>query len=104
MSAEQRARDLLQRLGVNHAPSMTKGDLAELVQVLEERDQLRAALKAVTDSWFVEVEKRLDDLSIVIATSPDPAYAERAKREYHRIHDHEGLRIAGFMKLADDDE
>lgn len=45
VSAEQRARDLLERCGVEDAQSFTAGDVVELANLLVEVDRLRAATR-----------------------------------------------------------
>jgi hypothetical protein len=74
-------------------------DAETLVKLVE---VLRKALKEMSESWWAEVGKRLDDLSIVIASSPDPAYRERMKREYDRVHDKESQRIIKLTCLVED--
>lgn len=43
MTAEQQARDLLDRMGIEGAQQMTAGDVAELANLIEERERLRSA-------------------------------------------------------------
>jgi hypothetical protein len=38
-TAEQRARDMLERMGVENAQSMSAGDVVELANLISERDQ-----------------------------------------------------------------
>lgn len=46
MSAEQQAREMLQRMGIGNAEDFSSGDLVELANVIAERDRLREALVA----------------------------------------------------------
>jgi hypothetical protein len=46
-SAEQRARDLLERLGVPDAQAYTCGDIAELANLIAERDMLDLAIERI---------------------------------------------------------
>ena len=48
-SAEQRARDMLDRMGVPDAQSYTSGDLVELANLIADRSRQAAALRAVLD-------------------------------------------------------
>jgi len=61
MTAEQKARDMLERIGVEGAQRFTAGDLVELANLIADRDaeieRLRADLKAMegfADLWYSE--------------------------------------------------
>ncbi len=45
VTAEQQARDLLDRLGVEDAQSYSSGELVELANLIAERDWLKIQLK-----------------------------------------------------------
>jgi hypothetical protein len=53
-TAEQRARDMLERMGVENAQSMSAGDVVELANLISERDQ------AIT---LLAERKKLDEKS-----------------------------------------
>ena len=88
--------------GEKYVYTTTGDEVADAETLSKLVDVLRLALKEMIDSWWTEVGKRLEDLSVVIASSPDPAYRERMKREYDRIHDDEGQRIIKLTCLIDD--
>jgi Mg2+/Co2+ transporter CorC len=46
-TAEQEARDLLERLNIENAQSFSAGDLVELANLIAEVERLRAVLKQV---------------------------------------------------------
>lgn len=51
MTAEQQARDLLERMGVDGAQQMTAGDVVELANLIEQRDHLARTLKRALDDF-----------------------------------------------------
>lgn len=51
MTAEQKARDMLERMGVEDAQSFSAGDLVELANLIAERDALKASLQAMHDEF-----------------------------------------------------
>lgn len=46
-TAEQQARDLLERMGIEDAQSWTAGDLVELANLITEKNALRLALRSL---------------------------------------------------------
>lgn len=80
----------------------TGDEVADADTLIKLVEVLRKALKETSESWWAEVGKRLDDLSIVIESSPDPAYRERMKREHDRVHDIESQRIIRLTCLVED--
>jgi hypothetical protein len=49
-SPEQKARDLLERMGYENAQSLTAGDVIELANLIESHDEMAAMLVAVVDA------------------------------------------------------
>jgi hypothetical protein len=50
LTAEQQARDMLERMGVSEAQIYTAGDLVELANLIAERDQLATALRLLRNA------------------------------------------------------
>jgi hypothetical protein len=55
-SAEQRARDMLERMGVPDAQSFTTGDVIELANLIAQRDGLVRACEMLLDRTANPVE------------------------------------------------
>ena len=73
MTPEQEARNILWRLGIDDAPKYTAGDLAELANVIAERDALKDACEQATrliDSYKAErdaLRGALTDIHIAVS-------------------------------------
>ncbi len=63
-TAEQQARDLLERMGVAEAQQMSAGDLVELANLIAELDHLAEQLRAL-EQWKVEGEAIMQQLEKV---------------------------------------
>lgn len=64
---EQKARDMLERMGIDRAQSFTSGDVVELANMIAVHDQLVAALKlarghADTDGLHIGGKQYLDTI------------------------------------------
>ena len=66
--AEQKARDLLGRLGVDNAQSFTAGDLVELANLIASNRQARRLLTAAADKIPDYVDGRNDKLCDAITS------------------------------------
>ncbi len=61
VSAEQQARDMLERIGVENAQSFTAGDLVELANLISQRERLRSLLAYAVqeaEDWHDECRGR----------------------------------------------
>ena len=64
---EQKARDILERMDIEDAQSMTAGDVLELANLLNRLNAAEAVCEAVKDYWDtpgehlpIEIERKLD--------------------------------------------
>jgi hypothetical protein len=57
MTAEQQARDLLERVGVQEAQSFSSGDVLEIANLIAERQALLTALRVMV-GIYVELARR----------------------------------------------
>lgn len=60
ISAEQKARDMLQRLGVADAQSFTAGDLVELANLIHDEAWFRSAITKLSGVWQVKADAAVD--------------------------------------------
>ncbi len=60
-TAEQMARDMLERAGVDYAQSMTAGDLVEIANMIDDVERLRGAL--ITGASLLEQGCNASDMA-----------------------------------------
>lgn len=73
MTAEQKARDMLERMGVEDAQSMTAGDLVELANLIAYQDHVEA--------WQREGEAKLSGTPLGVLFWLGGWWADRPWRE-----------------------
>ena len=61
MTSEDKARDLLERMGFETAHSMSAGDVGELAQLISDVDATRALLKSL-EANIKDTKRRLAEL------------------------------------------
>ena len=71
-SAEQQARDLLERCGVDDAQSFTAGDVIELANLIAENSQLHSVIERIRHlaTSYTPDPGLVDDIVAALADAP----------------------------------
>ena len=80
VSAEQQARDMLERIGVENAQSFTAGDLVELANLISESKRLTAHASAL-EAWAAKGDRILGSGAFGAAFSLGAWWADRPWRK-----------------------